>query len=155
MRFDALVKPRHLPVLLRFLERYPDLPVVIDHGAKPAIAAGEIEEWAAQMRTIARNTRAFCKLSGLATEAGPGWTATALQPYVDVLIDAFGPQRLMWGSDWPVLHEAYDPERDPAAPYASWLDAASTLTARLSPDERELDFRRDGRRVLRTRLTIC
>jgi L-fuconolactonase len=139
LRFDALVKPRHLPALLRFLERYPDLPVVVDHGAKPAIASGEIKEWAAQMRAIARNTPAFCKVSGLATEAGPQWTAATLQPYVDVLIDAFGPQRLMWGSDWPVLHEAYDPKRNPA-PYQSWLDAASTLTAHLLPGEREWIF---------------
>ncbi len=141
LRFEALVKPRHLPVLLRFLERYPDLPVVVDHGAKPAIASGEIAEWAAQIRTIARNTRAFCKLSGLATEAGPGWTVTALQPYADVLIDAFGPQRLMWGSDWPVLLEAYgaDDSRT-ATPYASWHDLATLLTARLSFAERESIF---------------
>jgi L-fuconolactonase len=141
LRFDALVKPRHLPVLRRFLERHPGLAVVIDHGAKPAIASGEIDVWAEQMRGIARHTNAFCKLSGLVTEGGSNWTPAALLPYIDVLIHAFGPSRLMWGSDWPVLHLAYEPGRVGAAiPYASWCDAATALVARLSPHERELIF---------------
>lgn len=140
LRLDALVRPRHLPMLLRFLERQPDLPVVIDHGAKPAIASGAIDDWAAQMRRIARESKAYCKLSGLATEAGPSWNGTTLQPYVDVLIDAFGPKRLMWGSDWPVLHEAYP--ADTAAPYVSWHDTAAALTARLQPNDREWIFGR-------------
>jgi L-fuconolactonase len=141
LRLDALVKPRHLPMLLRFLQRHPDLRVVIDHGAKPAIAANAIDEWATQMREIGRSTNAFCKLSGLATEAGANWTAATLRPYVDVLLDAFGPQRLMWGSDWPVLHLAYEASRDGAAiPYDSWRDAATRLVARLSSRERELIF---------------
>jgi L-fuconolactonase len=141
LRLDALVKPRHLPMLLRFLERHPDLRVVIDHGAKPAIASNAIDEWATQMREIGRRTNAFCKLSGLATEAGANWTAATLQPYVDVLLDAFGPRRLMWGSDWPVLHLAYEAGRDGAAtPYDSWRDTATSLVARLSSHERELIF---------------
>jgi L-fuconolactonase len=141
LRLDALVKPRHLPMLLRFLQRHPDLDVVIDHGAKPAIASNAIDEWATQVREIGRSTNAFCKLSGLATEAGPDWTAATLQPYVDVLLDAFGPPRLMWGSDWPVLHLAFEADRvGDATPYAAWCDAATTLVARLSSHERELIF---------------
>ena len=137
--FDALVKPRHLPALQKFLARYPDLPVVIDHGAKPEIAAGQTDTWAAQMRAIARNSRAVCKLSGLATEAGRQWSPETLAPYVDVLLDAFGPRRLMWGSDWPVLLEAFDA---PAAEhaYATWYDTASVLTSRLSGDDRDWIF---------------
>ena len=136
LRFDALVKPRHLPVLLRFLDRYPDLRVVIDHGAKPEIASGHIDAWAAQLRLIAQQTNARCKLSGLATEAGRQWNAATLAPYVEVLLDAFGPRRLMWGSDWPVLHEAYDSTDSGAvAPYQAWYKAAADLTARLSADE--------------------
>jgi L-fuconolactonase len=139
LRFDALVKPRHLPVLRRFLEHHPDLAVVIDHGAKPSIAAGEIDVWARQMRAIARDTNAFCKLSGLATEAATGWTDATLQPYVDVLIDAFGARRLMWGSDWPVLRLAYN-ENDIDAAYAKWHATVMSLTTRLSSDELEWLF---------------
>ena len=139
LRFDALVRPRHLAALRRFVARYPDLPVVIDHGAKPAIAADGIDVWAAQMRAIARDSRVVCKLSGLATEASRQWSAKTLAPYVDVLLEAFGPQRLMWGSDWPVLLEAFDASAAENA-YAAWLDAASILTSRLSRDDRDWIF---------------
>jgi L-fuconolactonase len=132
LRFDALVHPRHLPNLRRFIERFPALPVVIDHGAKPDIARGEIDVWARDMRTIAASGPVVCKLSGLATEAGPDWTAATLQPYVEVLLEVFGPDRLMWGSDWPVLNVA--------GSYAGWLEAAGSLTAHLSADERDAVF---------------
>lgn len=132
LRFDALVKPRHLPALAEFLDRHGELPVVIDHGAKPDIAGGEIDLWAAYIRHIARDSHALCKLSGLASEAGPGWNSEIVQPYVDVLLDAFGPARLMWGSDWPVLNEVGD--------YAAWLDLAETLTEQLTSSERDAIF---------------
>lgn len=132
LAFDALVKPRHLPVLAEFLSRHPELRVVIDHGAKPDIARSALADWAPAMREIARSSCAVCKLSGLVTEAGRDWSAAKLKPFIDVLLDAFGPERLMWGSDWPVLNEAGD--------YAAWLDAAETLTARLSARERERIF---------------
>lgn len=132
LRLDALVKPRHLPALAEFLERYPDLAVVIDHGAKPDIARDGLGVWVPYIRHIAKETNAYCKISGLASEAGPGWTAATLEPYFDVLIDSFGPQRLMWGSDWPVLNEAGD--------YAAWLGASVTLTARLTASDREAIF---------------
>ena len=130
--FDALVKPRHLPALREFLERYPDLSVVIDHGAKPDIAGLGHELWSMLMRDIARNTGARCKLSGLASEAGAGWTAQGLKLYVDVLLENFGASRIMWGSDWPVLNEVGD--------YGSWLTACETLTRQLSPTERDSIF---------------
>ena len=101
VRFDALIRPRHLPVLHRFLARHPDLAVVIDHAAKPDIAHGELDAWSRDLRTIASNSSAFVKLSGLATEASPGWDVATLRPWVDVLLDAFGARRIMWGSDWP------------------------------------------------------
>jgi len=132
LRFDALVKPRHLPALAEFLDRNPELPVVIDHGAKPDIAGLGLELWAGYIRHIAKNSRASCKLSGLASEAGPAWRVETLKPYVDVLLSAFGPSRLMWGSDWPVLNEVGD--------YARWLDAAEALTAGLSSAERAAIF---------------
>jgi L-fuconolactonase len=132
LRFDALVKPPHLPALVEFPDRYSDLAVVIDHGAKPDIAGLELEHWAMLMRHIAKNSSATCKLSGLAFEAGPGWNAQSLKPYVDVLLECFGPPRLMWGSDWPVLNEVGD--------YESWLAACETLTEHLTPTEREQIF---------------
>jgi L-fuconolactonase len=132
LRFDALVTPRHLPHLARFLAQRPDLKAVIDHGAKPDIAAGAIAGWSAAMRAIARDTGAVCKFSGLVTEAGEGWTVERLKPFVDVLLEAFGPARLMWGSDWPVVNEA--------GGYLGWRAAAEALTAQLSADDRALVF---------------
>ncbi|MEI9995458.1 MAG: amidohydrolase family protein [Rhizomicrobium sp.] len=132
LRFDALVKPRHLPMLDEFVDRYPDLPLVIDHGAKPDIARDGLSLWEPYLRHIATTSNSYCKLSGLAGEAGPGWSADTLRRYVDVLLDCFGPQRLMWGSDWPVLNEAGD--------YATWLGASVTLTEHLSAPDREAIF---------------
>ena len=130
--FDALVKPAHLPRIATLARSHPDLRIVIDHGAKPDIAAGDIGGWAEQMRAIGRGSGAFCKLSGLPTEAKAGWEPADLEPYVEVLLDAFGPARLMWGSDWPVVNEA--------GGYAAWRAAAETLTAPLSDGDRALIF---------------
>lgn len=119
LSFDALVLPRHLPRLRRLLERHPDLRVVIDHGAKPEIRAGRFDGWAADMRALAEGTGAYCKLSGLVTEAAAEWSAADLRPYVEHLLESFGPDRLIWGSDWPVLRCAGD--------YAGWLATAEAL----------------------------
>jgi L-fuconolactonase len=132
LRLDALVTPRHLPHLARFLAARPDLKVVIDHAAKPDIAGAALDGWAARMRSIAADTGACCKLSGLVTEAGGRWTEESLKPYVDVLLGAFGPARLMWGSDWPVVNEA--------GGYMAWRSAAAALTEGLSQDERDQIF---------------
>ncbi|MGH7155927.1 MAG: amidohydrolase family protein, partial [Acetobacteraceae bacterium] len=82
LRFDALIQPRHLRAVLRLCERHPDLPVVIDHAAKPDIARGTLEPWASEIGRIARETTALCKLSGLVTEAAPGWRVDDLRPFV-------------------------------------------------------------------------
>jgi L-fuconolactonase len=134
LTFDALVTPRHLPHLARLIEARPGLRLVIDHGAKPDIAAGELGGWADQMRAIGRGSRTFCKLSGLPSEARAGWRADDLRPYVDVLLDAFGPARLMWGSDWPVVNEA--------GGYAAWRAAAEALTGHLDDGDCALIFGR-------------
>jgi len=126
LRFDALVLPRQLSALAARIARNPSLRVVIDHGAKPDIAGAGSAGWREAMHGLAA-TGAYCKLSGLATEAAPGWRAIDLQPYADVLIEAFGPARLMWGSDWPVLNLNGD--------YLGWSDAADLLLAGLSPDD--------------------
>jgi L-fuconolactonase len=134
LTFDALIKPLHLPILTEFAGRHPGLDIVIDHAAKPDIAGGGLAGWARDIRTLAARTRLVCKLSGLVTEAAPGWSVETLRPYVDVLLEAFGADRLMWGSDWPVLNLNGD--------YARWLDAAETLLAGLSAAEREAIFGR-------------
>lgn len=119
LRFDALVKPPHLANLTRLLERHPDLAVVIDHGGKPDIRGGGFESWAEHMTHLARDTACCCKLSGLVTEAAEEWTDEALRPYVDHLLERFGPERLLWGSDWPVV--------ELAGGYEAWRAASLRL----------------------------
>ncbi len=123
--FDALVLPRHLPRLARVLERHPDLAVVVDHGAKPRIRDGEIATWARAIAAIAAHPQASCKVSGLVTEAPAGAGLDTLRPYIAALVEHFGPQRLIWGSDWPVV--------DLAGGYERWhalaQDALSDLDA--------------------------
>lgn len=104
--FDALVRPQHLPYLLEFLQGHPDLKTVIDHGAKPVITEGLWQPWADRMSELAERTGAYCKLSGLLTEASADQGYDDLLPYMEHLLATFGPERLMWGSDWPVLLRA-------------------------------------------------
>lgn len=126
LTFDALGFPRHLANFLTILKKYPDMRVVVDHCMKPEIrnhSEANFRFWADGMARIARETGAFCKLSGLVTEAGENWTVEDLRPYAEHVLDVFGPKRVMWGSDWPVcrLRGEYD----------EWRDAAETLTATL------------------------
>ena len=101
LRLDALVQPRHLPMLARFAARWPDLPIVIDHAAKPYAATGALDPWRDEIAALG-DLGLHCKLSGLRTEQASGQPAEALAPYAEHLVRAFG-ARLMWGSDWPVL----------------------------------------------------
>lgn len=119
LRFDALVQPRHLPMLSRFVDRWPDLPIVIDHAAKPDAAHGTIDPWRDDIARLAAQG-VFCKLSGLRTEQARDQSADDLAPYIDHLLAVFG-DRLMWGSDWPVLTRSG--ER-----YTQWLADARRLT---------------------------
>ncbi len=101
--YDLLVRPRHLPVVLELVEKVPDLPMVIDHIAKPLIARRAIDGWAEDMTQIAKIPHIFVKLSGMITEADPAtWTADDLRPYVQQVLGLYGPDRVMFGSDWPV-----------------------------------------------------
>lgn len=104
--FDALVKPPHLPALRGFIERYPRLAVVVDHGAKPEIAKGIDQPWLDDLAAIAAHPHVTCKLSGLITEAAADWKPDAVLPYIARLLQLFGPDRLLWGSDWPVVNLA-------------------------------------------------
>lgn len=119
LTLDMPARPRHLPLLAELVQRHPTLPIVIDHAAKPAIARGEFAPWARDIAQVARETGVFCKLSGLATEASPTWDDEELRPYVEHLLASFGPERLMWGSDWPVV--------DLAGGYARWRDTCLRL----------------------------
>jgi L-fuconolactonase len=134
LAFDALIFTRHVHALETFITRFPALRVVIDHGAKPPIrdGVGGWQSWADGITRLASLSHVHCKLSGLATEAGSGWTEATLQPYVDHLLKSFGPARLMWGSDWPVLNLNGD--------YLLWHSVANTLLATLSDVEREAVF---------------
>ncbi len=129
--FDALVRPVHLRPLLTLVGRHPDLSIVIDHGAKPAIARwsrsdDDFADWAQKMRRLGRKMAVACKTSGLVTEAAQDWKADDLTPYLDVLLDAFGPDRLLFGSDWPVVNLA--------GGYARWTEALlAWLDRRLDP----------------------
>jgi L-fuconolactonase len=129
LSLDALVLPRHLPSLLKFADRHPDLPIVIDHAAKPQIASAAMEPWRRSMDRLAALPQVHCKLSGLVTEAAPGWQVAQLQPYASHVLDVFGAERVIWGSDWPVVNLAAD--------YGSWLAATDVLLGGLAPLQRQ------------------
>lgn len=137
LRLDALARVRHLPVIPRLAERHPDLPILVDHAAKPEIGAtfdrDRFEAWRSGMAEVAAAVpHAMCKLSGLVTEAAPGAAVEAFRPYADALLDLFGPARLVWGSDWPVVTLR--------RPYPEWHAMALALTAGLTEAERGAVF---------------
>lgn len=145
LAFDALVKPWHLAPLLSFVRANPQLPVVIDHGAKPLLVEGWsgswVEAWETGLAALAAEPTVACKFSGLLTEASPAQCAdpvATLRPVWDTLLEAFGPERLIWGSDWPVLTLA--------AGYDRWVAAAETLIGELSPDEQAAVWGGNARR---------
>ncbi|MDW4904223.1 amidohydrolase family protein [Streptomyces sp. ADMS] len=127
--YDLVVKPHQLAAAVEAAERLPGLTFVLDHLGKPPVASGELDPWAPQIRRLAALPNTVCKLSGMVTEADwDSWTVAALTPYADTVLDAFGPGRLMFGSDWPVCRLA--------ASYAEVIAAARELTAGLGPAER-------------------
>ncbi|MFC4466537.1 amidohydrolase family protein [Streptomyces xiangluensis] len=137
---DLVVLPHQLPACVKAAESHPELTFVLDHLGKPPIATGELEPWASHVRVLAALPNTVCKLSGLVTEADPqSWTVSDLAPYADTVLQAFGPSRLMFGSDWPVCTLA--------ATYTQVLDAAEELTSGLSDSERTEVFSGTARRV--------
>lgn len=127
LSFDALVLPRHLKNLQRRLDKSPDLACVINHGAKPALCTGDLKDWRHDIATLALNSTAQCKLSGLLTEAGGTPNLQTIRPAAEHLLETFGPSRLMFGSDWPVLNLAGD--------YASWTHMIDLLLLDLDADD--------------------
>lgn len=138
---DALIQPVHLPRMLTLAARFPALALVIDHAAKPDIAAGQWEPWASDLARVAAQTGAVCKISGLLTEAGPQPRPDAAGRWAAHVLQVFGEGRVMWGSDWPVL--------ELASSYALWWQAAQDLSANLSDAARQALFDGTARRVYR------
>ncbi|WUC83567.1 amidohydrolase family protein [Streptomyces sp. NBC_00536] len=127
--YDLVVRPHQLAAAIDAAQRLPGLTFVLDHLGKPPIASGELAPWAERIRRLAALPNTVCKLSGMVTEADwNSWTVDDLRPYADTVLDAFGPGRLMFGSDWPVCRLA--------ATYAEVVAAAREMTAGLSPAER-------------------
>ena len=137
--FDALVLPRHLPRLLRLADDHPGVQFVLDHCAKPRLATGEIADWQGDVARLAERPNIVCKLSGLATEAAMGWQITDLRKAVDHVVTCFGTDRLMWGSDWPVVNLA--------GGYEKWFAAAEALLADVSADEKAAIFGDNAARI--------
>lgn len=128
LAYDLVVLPHQLPACVRAAGLHPGLAFVLDHLGKPPIASGATGPWGSAVRALATLPNTVCKLSGLVTEAGPDWKVAGLRPYADTVLEAFGPGRLMYGSDWPVCLLA--------ASYGEVLDAARALAEDLGPDER-------------------
>jgi L-fuconolactonase len=104
--YDLLVKPHQLAAAVEAARRLPGCTFVLDHLGKPPIASGELQPWADAVRLLASLPNTVCKLSGMVTEADRSWNVEDLKPYADTVLDAFGPERLMFGSDWPVCRLA-------------------------------------------------
>lgn len=129
--FDALVTPVHLDLLPRLAERHPELSIIVDHAAKPAIRDGKkaYDYWAPRLSQLGKFGNVSCKLSGLLTEANPGAGLSDLRPYLDHLYETFGAERLLWGSDWPVVLMESD--------YADWFSICEEWLADKSSSVRD------------------
>ena len=128
LTYDLLVFPRHLSVACQVVSQFPDQPFVLDHIAKPPIKARQIEPWASDMRNLAACPNVCCKVSGMVTEADwDRWQPVDMEPYLEVVFEAFGPKRIMFGSDWPVCTVA--------GTYSEVAGIVHDYVHALSPDE--------------------
>jgi L-fuconolactonase len=142
LAYDLVIKPHQLAAAVKAAASLTGLTFVLDHLGKPPVASGAIEPWAGQVRRLAALPNTVCKLSGLLTEAVPAsWRIEDLQPYADIALDTFGPQRLLFGSDWPVSTLE--------AEYGDTVRITDQLTQALSPSEKDAVFRRNAARVYR------
>jgi L-fuconolactonase len=137
--FDALVTPLHIEILEWRLLRHPNLACVIDHAGKPVSGDPALDAWSQRMHRIATHTQAYCKLSGLFTQFESPVSNDTLTPYVSRLFEYFGPERLIWGSDWPVLNLR--------ASYREWLDTSLALVGSYAPQAAAAIFADNARRV--------
>ncbi|SEF84691.1 L-fuconolactonase [Nonomuraea solani] len=142
LAYDLLTLPHQLPAAIDTVAALPGLTFVLDHLSKPPIAAGELEPWRSRIAELAAHPNVYCKLSGMVTEADwAAWRVADLRPYAEVVLEAFGPGRVMFGSDWPVCLLA--------AEYEQVAGAADELTAGLSEGERAEVFAGTARRAYR------
>ena len=133
LAYDILIFDRHLPYAIQFVDRHPKQRFVLDHIAKPRIRDGAVMPWRDNLREMARRPNVWCKISGVVTEADhKHWTEAQVRFYVDTAIEAFGPKRIMFGSDWPVCLEA--------TMYKNWSDLVHRATKNFSPSERDMIF---------------
>lgn len=128
---DVLVRVEDLARARAFLREFPGLRVVLNHGGRPAVMTGVLEPWATEIRALARETSAVVKCSGLVERAGVEWTTASVRPYVGTLIDAFGPSRIMFATNWPVSTIS--------AHYGVWVDALLDILLDLGLDAEERD----------------
>ncbi|UBU16078.1 amidohydrolase family protein [Nonomuraea gerenzanensis] len=142
LAYDLLTLPHQLPAAIDTVSALPELTFVLDHLSKPPIASGELEPWCGRILELAARPNVYCKLSGMVTEADWGsWRTSDLRPYAETVLEAFGPERVMFGSDWPVCLLA--------AGYDQVVSAADELCAGLSESEREAVFAGTARRAYR------
>jgi L-fuconolactonase len=140
--FDLCCRSHQLPAIIELVRRCPQTTFVLDHAGKPGIARRELDPWRGHIAALAALPNIVGKLSGLVTEADPaGWTIEDLRPYADHLLATFGPSRLLFGSDWPVVNLA--------GGFCRWLDAAEALLSSLSPAGRQAIFHDNAARVYR------
>jgi L-fuconolactonase len=133
LAYDLLIYERQLPVAIRLVDRHPEQVFILDHLAKPKIKTGETEPWAKNLRELARRPNVFCKISGMVTEADwQNWTQQQLKEYFDIALEAFGIDRLLAGSDWPVCLVACG--------YKRWWDILRQWTAAMPESESEKFF---------------
>jgi L-fuconolactonase len=136
--YEILIYERHLPQTIDFVDEHPAQPFVLDHVAKPPIAGGVLQPWASRIMELGQRQNVWCKVSGMVTEADwrvagkAAWTPETLKPYLDVVVEAFGPERLLAGSDWPVCLVASE--------YAQWWAALRDYFAPFSEFERARVF---------------
>jgi L-fuconolactonase len=144
--YDLLIVEHQLPQAIRFVDQHPNQVFVLDHVAKPKIAGQVLEPWRSRICELARRQNVYCKLSGMVTEAAwDCWTCEDLRPHVEVVLQAFGPRRIMAGSDWPVCMVA--------ATYGQWFKTLEVLLAGLSPAEKARIF--GGTAIEAYRLDSC
>jgi L-fuconolactonase len=138
--YDILIFERQLPNTIRMVDRHPNQVFVLDHIAKPLIAQNELQPWSDNLRELARRENVYCKLSGMVTEADfRSWTPEQLKPYFNVVLNAFGPNRLMWGSDWPVCLVATS--------YNRWVQLISETISSFSETEQQTILGTNAQRV--------
>ncbi len=130
LRYDILIFEKHLPQTIQFVDRHPDQIFILDHVAKPRIRDRVLFPWRENIRELARRANVYCKISGMVTEADwHTWSEEGLSPYIETVLEAFTPKRIMFGSDWPVVNLA--------SSYRRWIDTVRTAIAQLSTTERE------------------